>query len=138
MGSDIQELLLKEILENTPLIFSGDNVLTPSQDNLLSLFAERLQLIFSKGHPIDDFYKDLKEHGPNTTICAQVFNKGDFYYTCLECRVDQKRVLCKDCFYSSSHLNHNYKMLCSPVRGGCCDCGDIESWSKYPYCDKHK
>ena len=138
MCSDVRELLLREVFKNVPIIFSGDNVLTPPQDDLLSLFTDKLLLIFSKGIPIDELYQDLRDNGPNTTVCAQVFNKGDDYYTCLECRVDQKRVLCKDCLFSSPHRYHNYKMSLSPVRGGCCDCGDIGSWNKYPHCDKHK
>ena len=137
MSSNIKELLFKEIMENTPLIFNGENTIIPLEENLLSQFSYRLQLLFSKDTPINAFYQELKDSCPSSSICAKVFNQGDQGYTCLECRVDQNRVLCKDCFLSGSHINHLYHLF-GISGGGCCDCGDVESWKKDPYCEKHR
>ena len=137
INSNLRELLLREIFEQVPLLFSGDDPLTNSQENHLSQFADRLQLLFSKGTNIDAFYKDLKELGGGSTICGRVFDKGDYYYTCIECRTDPTCVFCKDCFFNSSHVDHLYKMFASGG-AGCCDCGDLEAWTKDPHCNKHK
>ena len=135
--SDLRELLIHEIFGQVPLIFSGDNPLTTPQDNLLSQFADRLQQLFSKDTNIESFYKDLKEQGGSTTICGRVFDKGDYFYTCVECRTDPTCVFCKDCFFNTSHVDHKYKMFASGG-AGCCDCGDSEAWTKDPHCNKHK
>ena len=136
-NSNLRDLLIREIFEQVPLIFSGDDPLTHTQDNLLSQFAGRLQLLFSKGANIDAFYKDLKEQGGGSTVCGRVFDRGDYFYTCVECRTDSTCVFCKDCFFHSSHVDHHYKMFASGGTG-CCDCGDLEAWTKDPHCNKHK
>ena len=137
MSSDIRELLFREIMENVPLIFNGDTMTGKEQENYRSQFSDRLQLLFSRDTPIDTFYQDLKNSGPSSSICGKVFSHGDQGYSCLECRIDQNRVLCTDCFLSSSHTEHLYCMF-AISGGGCCDCGDVESWKKDPFCEEHR
>ncbi|KAI6661769.1 E3 ubiquitin-protein ligase UBR2-like isoform X3 [Oopsacas minuta] len=135
--NNLKELLFNEICVQAPEIFSGDNPLTLPQDNLLAQFTEKIQLLLSRGIPIDDFLKNLKEQGGGPTICGHVFDKGDFFYTCVECRTDPTCVFCKECFFRSTHVKHLYKMFVSGGAGSC-DCGDIEAWTKDPHCDVHK
>ena len=136
-SSDLRDLLLREICQHTPLVFSGDNPLDLPQDNLLSQFAEKIQLLFSRGTPSDVFFQNLKDEGGSSTICGRVFDRGDYFYTCVECRADPTCVFCKTCFFSSPHVHHLYKMFASGGAGSC-DCGDVEAWTKDPHCDIHK
>ena len=137
MDPNLDEILLREICEQVSSVFSGDNHIQTPQDNLLSQLASKLELLFSRDTPPDLFYKNLKEQGGGSTVCGRVFDQGDYFYTCIECRTDPTCVFCKDCFFVSTHVSHNYKMFASGG-AGCCDCGDVEAWSKDPHCDKHK
>ena len=136
-SSSLKELLLEEICQHAPLLFSGDNPLDLPQDDLLLQFAEKIQLLLFRGTPSDIFIENLKEEGGGSTICGRLFIKGEYFYTCVDCRTGPRCVFCESCFFSSTHVHHLYKMFPSGgVRS--CNCGDVESWSKDPHCNKHK
>lgn len=72
-----------------------------------------------------------------STVCGRVFKMNEPFYSCRECGMDPTCVLCVNCFKSSQHRYHKYKMGTS-AGGGCCDCGDNEAWKQDHYCDEHK
>uniref|UniRef100_A0A1A8MWJ8 E3 ubiquitin-protein ligase n=1 Tax=Nothobranchius pienaari TaxID=704102 RepID=A0A1A8MWJ8_9TELE len=61
---------------------------------------------------------------------------GEPTYSCRECAADPTCVLCMQCFLSSMHKDHRYRMTTSGG-GGFCDCGDAEAWKMGPYCQNH-
>ncbi|KII69535.1 E3 ubiquitin-protein ligase UBR1 [Thelohanellus kitauei] len=69
--------------------------------------------------------------------CINVFVGGETIYSCLDCRNNKMNVLCHDCFLNSEHVNHNNVVLENAMGGGCCDCGDAESWKRDYCCAKH-
>ncbi|ALC49081.1 CG9086 [Drosophila busckii] len=78
----------------------------------------------------------LQKEGNTATVCNKVFKNGEPTYSCRECGVDPTCVLCVNCFKSSAHRFHKYKMS-SSGGGGCCDCGDDEAWKRDQYCELH-
>lgn len=79
----------------------------------------------------------LKNLGTNSSVCGKYFKDGDLFYSCNECGVDSRTVLCVDCFNQSAHKDHKYNMNTSND-GGCCDCGNTEAWKKEPFCKTHQ
>ena len=48
--------------------------------------------------------------------------------SCRDCALDDSCVLCSKCFEATDHSEHNVSFFVAQQSGGCCDCGDIESW----------
>ena len=61
-------------------------------------------------------------------ICGRIFEIGEVLYCCKTCAYDATCVLCEDCFCESDHAGHQISFSISQGSGGCCDCGDRESW----------
>nr|CAB3267469.1 E3 ubiquitin-protein ligase UBR2-like [Phallusia mammillata] len=79
---------------------------------------------------------ELEQLNNPSQLCGHVFKTGEATYTCRECAVDRTCVLCRKCFQQSEHKKHKY-LLHSSGGGGCCDCGDVEAWNKFPSCNEH-
>ena len=68
--------------------------------------------------------------GPlQSDVCGRVFQAGDVVYRCEVCGYDGTCVLCSDCFKEEEHDGHEVRFFTSQGSGGCCDCGDAESWN---------
>uniref|UniRef100_A0A4W3JZ73 E3 ubiquitin-protein ligase n=1 Tax=Callorhinchus milii TaxID=7868 RepID=A0A4W3JZ73_CALMI len=92
---------------------------------------------FLFGEAPEDGFAKLQENKSSSQLCGRVFKGGETTYSCRDCAIDPTCVLCMDCFQSSVHRNHRYKMNCS-YGGGLCDCGDVEAWKTGPFCTKHE
>jgi len=68
--------------------------------------------------------------------CGKRFRPGEPTYSCRDCERDVTCVLCIECFKSSEHQHHRYKMGTS-TGGGYCDCGDAEAWTSNVHCSTH-
>lgn len=82
------------------------------------------------------YFEELRRLESPPTLCGRVFKSGEPTYSCRDCGLDPTCVLCVDCFKSSAHKNHKYKMSMS-CGGGYCDCGDLEAWRSSPFCETH-
>ncbi|KAH8031232.1 hypothetical protein HPB51_014068 [Rhipicephalus microplus] len=82
------------------------------------------------------YFEELRRMESPPTLCGRVFKSGEPTYSCRDCGLDPTCVLCVDCFKSSEHKNHKYKMSMS-CGGGYCDCGDVEAWRSSPFCETH-
>ncbi|CAN7938536.1 unnamed protein product, partial [Ixodes hexagonus] len=82
------------------------------------------------------YFEELRRLESPPTLCGRVFKSGEPTYSCRDCGLDPTCVLCVDCFKSSAHKNHKYKMSMS-CGGGYCDCGDLEAWKEFPFCETH-
>lgn len=82
------------------------------------------------------YFEELRRLESPPTLCGRVFKSGEPTYSCRACGLDPTCVLCVDCFKSSVHKNHKYKMSMS-CGGGYCDCGDLEAWREFPFCETH-
>ena len=85
-----------------------------------------------------DLRIDLFETSNNSVICAHIFRKNDLIYHCATCTTDETCVLCSDCWNIEAHSKHNYQYYLSRGNGGCCDCGEDESWKCDIQCPYHK
>ncbi|XP_053659304.1 E3 ubiquitin-protein ligase UBR1 [Anopheles marshallii] len=95
-------------------------------------FMER----FICGPRPEEFLEQIKQTDTVSSVCGRVFKIGEPTYSCRECSMDPTCVLCSTCFKKSVHRTHKYKMATSGG-GGCCDCGDVEAWKKFPFCEEH-
>ncbi|XP_021495068.1 E3 ubiquitin-protein ligase UBR1 isoform X1 [Meriones unguiculatus] len=84
-----------------------------------------------------DICLEKLKHSGAFQLCGKVFKSGETTYSCRDCAIDPTCVLCMDCFQSSVHKNHRYKMHTS-TGGGFCDCGDTEAWKTGPFCMDHE
>ncbi|CAN8023512.1 unnamed protein product [Ixodes persulcatus] len=80
------------------------------------------------------YFEELRRLESPPTLCGRVFKSGEPTYSCRDCGLDPTCVLCVDCF--KSRRNHKYKMSMS-CGGGYCDCGDLEAWKEFPFCETH-
>lgn len=69
--------------------------------------------------------------------CGHIFQKGECCYRCKDCSLDDSSVMCFRCFKATNHDGHNVTFYISHQPGGCCDCGDSESWRTRPNCPYH-
>lgn len=105
--------------------------------------AERLQLLFPDGPPIEGPWKLAEAQGAKEGAeyseaargkrCGHIFKAGEGTYRCLTCAADDTCVLCSRCFDASDHTGHQYQISLSSGNCGCCDCGDEEAW-RVPLC----
>ncbi|XP_050074197.1 E3 ubiquitin-protein ligase UBR1 [Anopheles maculipalpis] len=91
---------------------------------------------FICGSDPEEFLDKIKHTDTVSSVCGRVFKIGEPTYSCRECSMDPTCVLCSTCFKKSVHRTHKYKMATS-CGGGCCDCGDVEAWKRFPVCDEH-
>ncbi|XP_026856016.2 E3 ubiquitin-protein ligase UBR1 isoform X2 [Electrophorus electricus] len=77
-----------------------------------------------------------RNYSASSQLCGRVFKEGETVYSCRDCAIDPTCVFCMDCFQSSVHKGHRYKMHASSG-GGFCDCGDLEAWKTGPWCSQH-
>lgn len=84
----------------------------------------------------EQVFEQLKALDEPPALCGRVFKNGEPTYSCRDCGMDPTCVLCVDCFKTSVHRNHRYKMSTSGG-GGYCDCGDVEAWKREAYCQRH-
>lgn len=81
-------------------------------------------------------YQNLSANDAPPTLCGKLFQSGDPNYACKDCGQDPTCVMCDECFHSSNHKNHRYRMATSDG-GGYCDCGDLEAFRQDATCEKH-
>jgi ATP-dependent Clp protease adapter protein ClpS len=68
--------------------------------------------------------------------CGRVFRPGEAAYSCYTCGVDPTCIQCLSCFKGADHQGHNIRMI-RAAGGGCCDCGDPDSWDVKGFCSTH-
>jgi E3 ubiquitin-protein ligase UBR2 len=105
------------------------------EENVENILFAPLEEFICGGNP-NEVFERIKRLDDPPSVCGRVYKLGEPTYNCRECGTDPTCVLCVDCFKKSEHRNHKYKMSTSNG-GGCCDCGDVEAWKKYPYCSIH-
>ena len=111
-----------------------DLFLTDQDSN--SLLKSFFNSILPNEH-LSKFLDSLDTFSTSPT-CDRIFLSGDIIYHCLTCTDDETCVLCSDCFNKEMHRNHEYSYYISSGIGGCCDCGDKESWNVDINCLNHK
>ncbi|XP_053394416.1 E3 ubiquitin-protein ligase UBR2-like isoform X2 [Mercenaria mercenaria] len=95
-----------------------------------------LEHFLCNGEP-EAVFQQLKEKDQPSQLCGHVFKNGEPTYSCRECATDPTCVLCMECFQTSVHKQHRYRMSTSGG-GGYCDCGDAEAWKAGVFCGKHQ
>ena len=70
-------------------------------------------------------------------ICQTTWGKGGIAFRCFDCEKDDNCVVCAACYFRSEHLHANHRVKLIRTQGGCCDCGDVSSWSSEGCCDLH-
>ena len=80
--------------------------------------------------------KKLKSATEGMGVCAKVFKKGDIAWRCQDCEKDETCVMCQSCYEKSDHEGH--RVWLNTEVGGCCDCGDPDSFIPSAFCSDHK
>lgn len=106
------------------------------EDGVKQLLFTPLERFITASVDTENDLTNLKQLDDPPMLCGRVFKSGEPTYSCRDCSLDPTCVLCVDCFKSSAHKTHKYKMSTSGG-GGYCDCGDKEAWKTDPYCDIH-
>ncbi|GAB1286774.1 E3 ubiquitin-protein ligase UBR1 [Apodemus speciosus] len=134
---DFYTAFLHHLAQLVPDIYFAemDPDLEKQEENVqMSIFTPLEWYLF--GEDPDICLEKLKHSGA-FQLCGKVFKSGETTYSCRDCAIDPTCVLCMDCFQSSVHKNHRYKMHTS-TGGGFCDCGDTEAWKTGPFCMDHE
>ncbi|KAF6205013.1 hypothetical protein GE061_019180 [Apolygus lucorum] len=99
------------------------------------LITELEEFIFCNGYR--EVLNDYLTKCENVqSLCAKPFKNGEPSYNCKQCSIDATCVMCVECFQTSAHRFHKYRMSTSGG-GGFCDCGDPEAWKSEPFCESH-
>jgi len=78
----------------------------------------------------------IKAQNGGGTMCGHIFKNQEPAYMCRTCGVDPTCVQCMACFKLSDHTGHDIVMI-RTGEGGCCDCGDPDSWDMKGACSLH-
>ena len=105
-----------------------------------------LKGILSNNTDYAEYVQNLKDTLPAHERCHAVFSENAVLYRCKTCATGDSSCLCSECFENGNHevnlhslyylQGHDYKRYFSSC-GGCCDCGDCESWAREGWCEKH-
>ncbi|XP_076833759.1 E3 ubiquitin-protein ligase UBR1 [Brachyhypopomus gauderio] len=138
-ASDRAAAILHYVAEQVPRIYCRE--VEPQQVEEEQQVRERilqpLECFLFGEDPSNGLQKlQQKNYGSSSQLCGRVFKEGETVYSCRDCAIDPTCVLCMDCFQSSVHKGHRYKMHASSG-GGFCDCGDMEAWKTGPWCSQH-
>ncbi|KAL4237392.1 hypothetical protein ACF0H5_002110 [Mactra antiquata] len=132
-------LLKQHWREYVPIVFqSFDSHDDPAKEERLAnkFLFKPLEYFLCNGDP-ESVFQQLKERDLPSQLCGHVFKNGEPTYSCRECATDPTCVLCMECFQTSVHKKHRYRMSTSGG-GGYCDCGDSEAWKTGVFCGKHE
>lgn len=107
--------------------------------------SEYLNLLFPAGFPESYRLRDAQGSCQDTEYteaargrrCGHIFRQGEACYHCMTCTDDPTCVLCSRCFDASDHESHQFHISPSLGNSGCCDCGDLEAWSRPLNCAIH-
>jgi len=100
-----------------------------------TLTKEKLNDAFCRGNNFEQIFAALNRSDCGGA-CGKVFSSGDYAYQCRTCQSDDTCIICVACFNDSEHVGHEVRMTFA--HGGCCDCGDLESWKLEGTCSKHR
>uniref|UniRef100_A0A4W3KE80 E3 ubiquitin-protein ligase n=1 Tax=Callorhinchus milii TaxID=7868 RepID=A0A4W3KE80_CALMI len=134
---DLRSVVYRHLSEYVPSIRCVVSVAKCPEEEQGHQMLLRTMEWFLFGEAPEDGFAKLQENKSSSQLCGRVFKGGETTYSCRDCAIDPTCVLCMDCFQSSVHRNHRYKMNCS-YGGGLCDCGDVEAWKTGPFCTKHE
>uniref|UniRef100_A0A4W3KE82 E3 ubiquitin-protein ligase n=1 Tax=Callorhinchus milii TaxID=7868 RepID=A0A4W3KE82_CALMI len=137
MTVDLRSVVYRHLSEYVPSIRCVVSVAKCPEEEQGHQMLLRTMEWFLFGEAPEDGFAKLQENKSSSQLCGRVFKGGETTYSCRDCAIDPTCVLCMDCFQSSVHRNHRYKMNCS-YGGGLCDCGDVEAWKTGPFCTKHE
>ncbi|ETO29058.1 hypothetical protein RFI_08066 [Reticulomyxa filosa] len=101
-------------------------------NNEYKKLLEWLEELASGGEGFEKTFVDKQERG----VCGREMKHKEPAYKCNECGVDGGCIQCVECFENSDHTGHDVKRTL--VSGGCCDCGDPQSWSPKGFCKFHQ
>lgn len=123
-----------EFFDATARRFSGLN--EPLREALDAYYATfKMQFLRNDTALIAFFDALIRFEGvAEADICGRLFASGDLVYHCVECAYDETCVYCADCFVATEHAGHAVSFFASMGNGGCCDCGDDESWRRPTPC----
>ena len=72
----------------------------------------------------------------NVGACGRVWQDNELAYFCEQCQGARDCGICEECFQRSDHTGHTVSAVVVQA-GGCCDCGDAESWAVAGNCSRH-
>eukprot|EP01133_Synstelium_polycarpum_P007652 gene7652-8956_t len=106
-----------------------------SNTDYLSTITQALRTAMTSSGPTDHFNSLKADQHVNT--CGYVFKSGEWGYQCQQCQEDDTSILCEPCFKDSDHNGHEFTRA-RTGGGGCCDCGDSDSWKESGFCTQHR
>lgn len=92
-------------------------------------------LIFDEVAYFNDLEKARKTQITQNS-CPVQFSASALAFKCYDCEADSTCVVCPECFFNANHENHKTRLI--KASGGCCDCGDPQSWDTRGFCITHK
>ncbi|KAM9466613.1 E3 ubiquitin-protein ligase UBR1 [Clarias gariepinus] len=138
-ASDRRSAILRYVAENVPRIYclQAEPQLVEEEERVQEHILKPLEYFLFGEDPSHGREKlQQRNAGSSSQLCGRVFKEGETVYSCRDCAIDPTCVLCMNCFQSSVHKSHRYKMHASSG-GGFCDCGDLEAWKTGPCCSQH-
>ncbi|XP_060594831.1 E3 ubiquitin-protein ligase UBR2-like isoform X1 [Ruditapes philippinarum] len=133
---DFLSTLKQHWREYVLVAFQASDDQTRSERLTIKYLLSPLEHFLCNGEP-EAVFQQLKEKDQPSQLCGHVFKNGEPTYSCRECATDPTCVLCMECFQTSVHKQHRYRMSTSGG-GGYCDCGDAEAWKVGVFCGKHQ
>eukprot|EP00919_Chromeraceae_sp_WS-2016_P049316 GHVR01116739.1.p1 GENE.GHVR01116739.1~~GHVR01116739.1.p1 ORF type:complete len:202 (-),score=60.20 GHVR01116739.1:48-653(-) len=85
----------------------------------------------------NEFIRNLPNGEGAKSRCGVVWKSNHVAYRCITCGFSPSACICVECFKAGNHEGHDFSMYKSGM-GGCCDCGDVDTWAVSGFCCKHK
>ncbi|GAM23026.1 hypothetical protein SAMD00019534_062010 [Acytostelium subglobosum LB1] len=122
---------------NTTELFNHLKVISLSSfDRPFTKFVQDTTLYLTSGHLGKNRYEEIKNN-QKVPVCGKVFITSEWAFQCKQCQEDETSIQCEKCFRSSNHEGHDVLRV-RVGGGGCCDCGDKDSWKATGFCTEHR
>ncbi|KYQ88469.1 hypothetical protein DLAC_11181 [Tieghemostelium lacteum] len=71
-------------------------------------------------------------------FCQHEWTKKTYFFRCKDCCITETSCVCIDCFRKGNHIEEGHSfMIEESGMGGCCDCGNADSFYPKGFCSEH-
>ncbi|GAM26102.1 hypothetical protein SAMD00019534_092770 [Acytostelium subglobosum LB1] len=71
-------------------------------------------------------------------FCQQEWSQNTWFFRCKDCAVTDTSCVCMECFKNGCHIHEGHSYMPEESnQGGCCDCGNPDSWKSSGFCTNH-
>ncbi|EGG13786.1 hypothetical protein DFA_11547 [Cavenderia fasciculata] len=133
--------VLKDKMDSLPLYGSQEFSFDPYYDIINQTISSKDQLdqVALKFLQLDEpILSKLGKDKYKFPYCQHEWTEKTWFFRCKDCEITQTSCICLDCFKNGNHIHEGHSFMPEQSnQGGCCDCGNSDSWKPEGFCSSH-